>query len=123
MKSTLLFLGDLGGIELLLMLVVLPGICILHFLPSILGRKRPDALMIFLINLLAGWSIIGWFVALYLALRNAPVSNPFSSSPAFASVAAPAVSVADELAKLRDLRDQGVLTPEEFERQKNNLIS
>lgn len=32
-------------------------------------------------------------------------------------------SVADELIKLRDLRDQGILTPKEFERQKNNLLS
>ncbi|WP_414653842.1 SHOCT domain-containing protein [Hymenobacter sp.] len=35
---------------------------------------------------------------------------------------APSFSVADELAKLRDLRDQGVLTQAEFDHQKQLLI-
>jgi len=35
----------------------------------------------------------------------------------------PPSSVADELAKLAALRDQGILTPEEFERQKAKLLS
>ncbi|WP_324672827.1 superinfection immunity protein [Hymenobacter sp. GOD-10R] len=81
---------------------------------SIIGRKRPDILVIFLVNLLAGWSIIDWFVALYLALRKTPIAIPSAFSSA---------SVADELTKLRDLRNQGVLTQEEFERQKNNLLT
>jgi len=113
MSSMLLFLGDLGGSELLLiMFFILPVGAILHFLPSIIGRKRPDILVIFLVNLLAGWSIIGWFAALYLALRKTTVATPFAST-----------SVADELMKLRDLRNQGLLTQEEFERQKNNLLT
>jgi hypothetical protein len=105
----------------MLIMLLLPVLGILHFLPSIIGFKRPDRLLIFLVNLLAGWSIIGWFVALYLALRKAPVPNPFSSSIGLAGSSA--TSVADELSKLRDLRDQGVLTTAEFERQKNNLLS
>lgn len=32
------------------------------------------------------------------------------------------ISVADELIKLADLRDRGVLTPEEFDRQKTKLL-
>ncbi|WP_303312269.1 superinfection immunity protein [Hymenobacter sp. BT730] len=122
MRGVLLFLGDFGSVELMIILIILlPIVSVLHFLPSIIGFKRPDRLLIFLVNLLAGWSIIGWFVALYLALRKAPVPNPFSSSSAFTGTSA--TSVADELGKLRDLRNQGVLTQEEFERQKNNLIS
>lgn len=115
MTSMLLFLGDIGSSELLLiMLFILPVGAALHFLPSIIGRKRPDILVIFLVNLLAGWSIIGWFAALYLALRKTPIAI---------SSALSSTSVADELAKLRDLRNQGVLTQEEFERQKNNLLT
>ena len=122
MKGILLFLGDLGGSELMLItFVVFPVLGILHFLPSVIGFKRPDRLLIFLVNLLAGWSIIGWFVALYLALRKAPVPNSFSFSTVPACTSAPLV--ADELSKLRDLHNQGVLTAEEFERQKNNLLS
>ena len=114
MNSMLLFLGDIGSSELMLilLLVVFPVGALLHFLPSIIGRKRPDLLIIFLVNLLAGWSIIGWFAALYLALRKTTITHPFAST-----------SVADELTKLRDLRNEGVLTQEEFERQKNNLLT
>jgi hypothetical protein len=122
MQSPLLFLGDIGGGEImLLLLLVFPLVGLLHFLPSIIGRKRPDILLIFLVNLLAGWSVIGWLVALYLALRKTSTHTPLSFSPAPAGYAA--TSVADEIAKLRDLRDQGVLTQQEFERQKNNLLS
>ncbi|MBC8083230.1 MAG: superinfection immunity protein [Hymenobacter sp.] len=122
MKGTLLFMGDIGGGELIIiMLIVLPILSVLHFLPSIIGFQRPDRLLIFLVNLLAGWSIIGWFVALYLALRKAPIPNPFS--PSIRLAGASANSVADEIVKLRDLRDQGTLTVEEFERQKNNLLT
>jgi hypothetical protein len=41
-----------------------------YFLPSIIGRYRRNAGAIFLINLLTGWSGIGWFVALIWALTN-----------------------------------------------------
>ncbi|OUJ73848.1 hypothetical protein BXP70_12810 [Hymenobacter crusticola] len=99
---------------MLIMLMALPIGAVLHFLPSILGRKRPDILIIFLVNLLAGWSIVGWFAAFYLALRKTPTVIP--AAPSFPSLA-------DELTKLRDLRNQGVLTQEEFERQKNNLLT
>lgn len=116
MKPLLLFLGDLGGGELLLVMVFLIPLGLLYFLPSIIGRKRPDFLIILLVNLLAGWSIIGWFIALYLAVRR-------QTSLAPTAYATGATSVADELSKLRDLRDQGVITSEEFERQKNNLLS
>lgn len=35
-----------------------------------LTRGRPDSTMIGLINLLAGWTLIGWLVALVLACRK-----------------------------------------------------
>lgn len=41
-----------------------------NFLPTILGRKKPNILTIFLINLFLGWTIIGWFYALYLAVKK-----------------------------------------------------
>ena len=121
MSSTLDFMGGITSSELIYILLFLVPIgAILHFLPSIIGRKRPDILVIFLVNLLAGWSIIGWFAALYLALRQTPIIiSPLSSGNTGSSVS----SVADELGKLRDLRNQGVLTQEEFEHQKNNLLS
>ena len=40
---------------------------IMYFLPTILARHKEDFMGIFLVNLLAGWTVIGWFVALIWA--------------------------------------------------------
>lgn len=33
------------------------------------------------------------------------------------------ITLADQLAKLADLRDRGVITPEEFEREKTKILA
>lgn len=56
---------------------------LLYFLPAIIARDKPDATAIFLVNLLFGWTIIGWFIALiwasaearYIAVPAVPVSS------------------------------------------------
>ena len=40
---------------------------LLYFLPSLIGRDKKDALGIFLVNFLLGWTLIGWVVALIWA--------------------------------------------------------
>jgi Superinfection immunity protein len=53
---------------------------LLYFLPTIIARDKPDATALFLVNLLFGWTIIGWFVALIWACaeqRYAPVRAVF----------------------------------------------
>ena len=41
------------------------SIC-LYFVPTIIAvvRKQPNSLAIFIVNLLLGWTVIGWVVAL-----------------------------------------------------------
>jgi hypothetical protein len=49
---------------------------ILYFLPTILARHKADFTGILLMNLLLGWTVIGWFVALIWACAaesHAPV--------------------------------------------------
>lgn len=41
---------------------------VLYFLPSIAGSKKRNAKAIFFLNLLLGWTIIGWVVALIWAV-------------------------------------------------------
>ena len=56
---------------------------LLYFLPTLIARDKPDLLAIFLLNLLLGWTVIGWFVALiwasaaerYTPVRVGPVSS------------------------------------------------
>ncbi|MFN4812890.1 MAG: superinfection immunity protein [Bacteroidota bacterium] len=44
------------------------GIVLLYFLPSILGWNKKNLAAIFVLNLLLGWTFIGWVVALVWSL-------------------------------------------------------
>ncbi|MDR6158788.1 hypothetical protein QF023_002304 [Chryseobacterium sp. SLBN-27] len=90
---------------LILLLILLP----LYFLPTFVAyaKKNSNAEAIFTINLLLGWSLIGWLAALVWALLNKQ-SN---------------ISNIDQLAKLKELYDKGVITDEEFLAQKKKLLS
>jgi len=56
--------------------------------------------------------------------RHAPATPAATPSPAPAAVAnTGTTSIADELKKLADLRDAGILTDEEFQTQKQRLLS
>ena len=56
---------------------------LLYFLPTIIARHKCDFMCVFIVNLLFGWTIIGWFVALiwayaaerYVPVRYVPVSS------------------------------------------------
>ena len=56
------------GLILLISLITMP----LYFLPTILAvlRHKDNKLTVFLINLLLGWSLIGWIAALILSLSK-----------------------------------------------------
>jgi hypothetical protein len=57
---------------------------LLYFLPAIIGRRKREAVGIFLVNLLLGWTVIGWIIALlwactseeYPHLRYVQVATP-----------------------------------------------
>ena len=49
--------------ELLVALIVL----IVYFLPSIVGFEKRNRNAIFILNLLLGWTVIGWIIALIWA--------------------------------------------------------
>ena len=40
---------------------------LLYFLPAIIGHRKRQAGMIFLVNFLAGWTIVGWVICLIWA--------------------------------------------------------
>jgi len=49
------------------LMIILAG---LYFLPTIIGFRKRNAGAIFALNLLLGWTVIGWVVALIWALTN-----------------------------------------------------
>ena len=65
-----------GYLELLLMLpVMLVGLAV-YFLPTILAvaRHHPNTLLIFLIDFLLGWTVVGWVIALILVFVESNVA-------------------------------------------------
>ncbi|HEV2917582.1 MAG TPA: superinfection immunity protein [Candidatus Babeliales bacterium] len=64
----------LGGLSSLIMgLVALIVVGLVYFLPTILAnsRKHHNAAPIMIINLLAGWTLLGWFIALIWSTTHA----------------------------------------------------
>jgi len=53
------------GVLLILVLVIL-----VYFIPTMVASGKKNATAIFVLNLLLGWSLIGWVVALVWALTK-----------------------------------------------------
>lgn len=62
----------------------------LYFLPAFLARNKPDFTSILILNILAGWTFIGWIIALIWALT----AKPQAQGPAQPVAANPAQSAA-----------------------------
>ena len=96
---------------------------------------------IFRSNDLSGWAKALWFifvlfipligVLVYLIARGSSMQQRAQREAqqqdqqfrAYVQDAAGSGSTADQLTKLADLRDRGVITPEEFERQKAKVLA
>jgi|ERR1700694_2623953 len=103
--------------------LVIFGIAI-YFIPAIVAivGRHQKWILITLINLMFGWTVIGWFIALgLLATRRRPEQaprQPISSAP----WAPQDNSRVAQLQKLAALRDSGALTEEEFAAEKAKLL-
>lgn len=58
------------GIGTLMTVTIAMVVILVYFLPALLGRHKPDATAIATINLILGWTLIGWIVALVMATRE-----------------------------------------------------
>jgi len=96
---------------------------VLYFIPTIVAysKARHNKGAVFIINLFLGWTFIGWVVALAWAVSN---KNPpqqiivNSNSPNKLSL-----SNIEQLEKLKELHEKGVINDEEFANQKSKLLS
>ena len=89
------------------------------FLPTYIafGNNHPQKAAIFILNFFLGWTLIGWIIALCWAfVKNEPsqviVQNPQKTT-----------SAADELLKLTELMEKGIITQEEFNRKKSQILN
>jgi uncharacterized membrane protein len=94
----------LGPLELLLILIVL----VIYFVPTMLAfaLHKPKRNLILLINLLLGWTTIGWVVAFVMVFVNFNNATPVNES-------------ALETAKQRYAK--GEISQAEFEEIKKNI--
>lgn len=98
--------------------LIIPGIltqCI-YFIPYLIANSKAHTqeTAIFVLNLFAGWTIIAWIIALVWACTSAKEKVVIQQKPQLSS--------ADELKKYKDLLDSGIITQEEFDAKKNQLL-
>lgn len=90
----------------------------LYFIPALVafGNNHPQTSAIFALNLFLGWTLLGWVIALVWACvkseekETKTVINKINSS------------AADEIKKLAELKEQGILTDEEFNARKKQIL-
>jgi type VI protein secretion system component VasK len=95
---------------LLPLIILLP----LYFVPTWIAIKKehPQKVPIILVNLIGGliWGL-GWLAALVWCFIEPAQKNNTSTD------------VATEIEKLHELREKGILTSEEFDRKKQELLA
>ena len=95
---------------------------LLYFLPAVIARKKPNASSVFVINLFLGWTLIGWVVALAMAVAD-PKPSVIVQTPSPSPTSQPQNrSVSDRLAELERLRESGVVSQEEYEAKRQDLV-
>jgi hypothetical protein len=118
-------MGALVGLFVLLMLV---GV---YFLPTLVGadRKVPNLASVAVINFFLGWTLVGWVVALAMAVRTVghrdapvPVGDSLGSLQPVAEQKELDDPLLGGIQKLGDLHERGVLTDDEFTSAKARLI-
>ena len=132
----------LAGLSAIIIIISL----ISYFLPTVIAmlRGKSNTFAILLLNLFLGWTFIGWIVALVWSVTsdNKPqtivVNNNSSIEPrnefkTFSSQRIKSEQTNNSnlnshqekiqnLKKLRQLLDDGILTQEEFVQQKNQIL-
>lgn len=88
----------------------------LYFLPYLIANKKEhrQTKAIYILNIFAGWTFVAWLVALIWSFTTP------SEQPAVQQTVS--VSGADELMKYKNLLDEGVITQEEFDNKKQQLL-
>ena len=73
-----------AALTILAVYTKITGCAGLYLLPVIVGtaRRAPDIGTVAVINILLGWTVAGWAIALAMALRS-PVPPPVQVTPVF----------------------------------------
>lgn len=98
--------------------IILPWV-LFAFIPAVMGTRRRIGFWPALILSLILSPVIGFIIVLFYPIIPDEILD--QKSKGYHSER-PAVSTADELVKLKSLKDQGIITEKEFEQQKKKLL-
>jgi len=94
------------------------ALCIYLFPSMIAGKRDHHAFTgIFLINILVGWTVIGWIVCLiwaYSRVEKKPVKTKAIKT---------APSLSEELEKLGEMKEKGLISEDEFKQGKEKILA
>lgn len=95
----------------------------LYLLPAVIAwsRSHHNKAPILLLNLLLGWTVVGWLAALIwsVSASKRETQNPKDSAPKTQKVENAAY---ESLERLADLKERGHITAEEFEAEKARIL-
>src|SRR6185312_13700631 len=86
----------------------------IYFLPTIIAWNKPFVLPVFLVNLILGWTIIGWIILLSVACINIEKKQTYVQADTKTNYQ----DVYTALEKLSNLHKNGIITDAEFAEQK-----
>lgn len=95
-------------------------IIVFYLLPAFIAymNKGENKTAIILINIFLGWTFLGWVGSFIWALVDKPprqiTPNIIRKTP---------IDATDQLRKLKNLLDEGAITDDEFETQKEKLLN
>lgn len=94
--------------------VIIPLVSV-YFLPYLIANKHDhrQKRAIYILNIFAGWTIIAWIIALIWAHTVQTGIHVYNAHN---------LSNADELRKYKELLDNGIISKEEFEAKKEQLL-
>lgn len=107
---------------LLIIPIIIWGCLILsiYFIPSFVAAKRNhiQKKSILILNIFLGWTLIGWVVALVWACKNPEIPSTVINNNLSKDD-----STEEKLQSLLRMKNDGLITSEEFEEKRKEVIS
>lgn len=89
-----------------------------YFIPALVAQNNNHTQTgaIFALNLFLGWTLLGWVVAFVWACSKSEPKEVIVQNTE------PKLSVTDELTKFAELKEKGIITEEEFNKKKAQIL-
>lgn len=103
--------------DFLILLVVFIGSLFLYFMPSLIAynHNKTQKLPILLLNIFLGWTLLFWVICLVWACTE---EKPTIKNETVAQK----MTTTEELEKLAELKEKGIITEDEFNKKKSQIL-